>query len=602
MSFALAHQSKTNNSRHDRMSTKHSSIHHINNLNKDPSDYVFHLQRTIGNQAVQRIVHPNNAKGFDFAKIGIQPKLKVSQLADEYEKEADRIAEEVMTMSASNHISSTVSNEEERIDRKCSACKMKKEEDEKNLNISRKSSTMSKSETTDKVTNEVSYIHPSGGSPLDNDVRELMESGFGYDFSRVRIHTDERAAESAQSVNALAYTVGQDIVFGPGQYASRTNEGQRLLAHELTHVIQQDKSSDTNCIQRACGKSEVGSTPEGCILESRMPKGMRFLFKVNCDEFAPGEEERFRTFVSTIGPTDTVNILGTASFEGDPEFNNSLSCHRASMAISILKGEGKERNIGSVSATGGLLGTAHQREARAVFIEVLEKPVEPISTKCDVHEVKLVAKSFIAPIGTSIGVTPCFVSEPLSNLAKLQALATATENITKDNPTDDTKDKSYRLYSELKFSVTCLNGKLNIVETNPPDTDIGSEGGLQPPDLIISDAKLTSEDSDTSLHVTWTGKGRPHALAEPGFQLVCPRTSRFIWHTVDAKITCNNKDISVTSSIIGSEFPTHTIFERISCVESGLRRTRGSLKSKTVKQGPFGALWSRHSSDPSMVR
>ena len=66
-----------------------------------------------------------------------------------------------------------------------------------------------------------------------------MEPRFGYDFSRVRVHTDARATQSARAVNALAYTVGRDVVFDAGQYAPHTNEGKSLMAHELTHVVQQ---------------------------------------------------------------------------------------------------------------------------------------------------------------------------------------------------------------------------------------------------------------------------------------------------------------------------------------------------------------------------
>ncbi len=79
----------------------------------------------------------------------------------------------------------------------------------------------------------------SSGQPLDVGTRAFMEPRFGFDFSRVRVHADARAAESAQAVNALAYTVGHNVVFGTGQYAPGTNEGRRLLAHELTHVVQQ---------------------------------------------------------------------------------------------------------------------------------------------------------------------------------------------------------------------------------------------------------------------------------------------------------------------------------------------------------------------------
>jgi hypothetical protein len=79
----------------------------------------------------------------------------------------------------------------------------------------------------------------SPGEPLGHEIRAYMEPRFRRDFSRVRIHTDSQAAESAGAVNALAYTVGRDIVFATGQYSS-SEPGRRLLAHELTHVIQQD--------------------------------------------------------------------------------------------------------------------------------------------------------------------------------------------------------------------------------------------------------------------------------------------------------------------------------------------------------------------------
>jgi hypothetical protein len=79
----------------------------------------------------------------------------------------------------------------------------------------------------------------SPGQPLEEGLRGFMESRFGQDFSRVRVHADAEAAASARAVNALAYTVGPDLVFGAGRYAPGSAEGRRLLAHELTHVVQQ---------------------------------------------------------------------------------------------------------------------------------------------------------------------------------------------------------------------------------------------------------------------------------------------------------------------------------------------------------------------------
>jgi len=92
-------------------------------------------------------------------------------------------------------------------------------------------------------TNEVpSIVHEvlhSPGQPLDVNTRAFMEPRFGHDFSSVRVHTDAKAAESARSVNALAYTVGRDVAFACGQYAPAALNGKRLLVHELAHVVQQ---------------------------------------------------------------------------------------------------------------------------------------------------------------------------------------------------------------------------------------------------------------------------------------------------------------------------------------------------------------------------
>ena len=89
---------------------------------------------------------------------------------------------------------------------------------------------------------EVESAISSSGRPLDRETRRYMESRIGFDFSKVRIHTDSRAAASAKSLNARAYTVGNNVVFGPGRFAPNTTEGRRLLAHELTHVVQQGAS------------------------------------------------------------------------------------------------------------------------------------------------------------------------------------------------------------------------------------------------------------------------------------------------------------------------------------------------------------------------
>lgn len=81
------------------------------------------------------------------------------------------------------------------------------------------------------------------GSPLDARTRADMEPRFGHDFSRVRVHDDAQASESARAVNAHAYTVGRDIVFQTGLYAPSGRQGRELLAHELAHVVQQNSGA-----------------------------------------------------------------------------------------------------------------------------------------------------------------------------------------------------------------------------------------------------------------------------------------------------------------------------------------------------------------------
>jgi hypothetical protein len=99
------------------------------------------------------------------------------------------------------------------------------------------------------------------GAPLDAHTREEMSERFGYDFSGVRVHSDERAAASARGLDALAYAYGSHIVFGSGHYAPTTAAGKQLLAHELAHVVQQDAdvvgaeraSAETSTLEREAG-------------------------------------------------------------------------------------------------------------------------------------------------------------------------------------------------------------------------------------------------------------------------------------------------------------------------------------------------------------
>jgi uncharacterized protein DUF4157 len=112
------------------------------------------------------------------------------------------------------------------------------------------------------------------GQPLDAQTRAFMEPRFGHDFSKVRVHTDQRARQSAASVGALAYTVGQHIVFGAGQFAMATSSGKTLLAHELTHVVQQASTgleAEAPDLQKQDQSQEGHGAPGACVVREEIP-------------------------------------------------------------------------------------------------------------------------------------------------------------------------------------------------------------------------------------------------------------------------------------------------------------------------------------------
>ncbi len=107
----------------------------------------------------------------------------------------------------------------------------------------------------------------TSGAPLEQNTRALMETRFGHDFSQVRVHTDQNAAASARDMNARAYTVGDDIVFGKGQYHPAAASSQRLIAHELAHVVQQ-RQTGRPAVARQMEYEQAGRNPGRADVES----------------------------------------------------------------------------------------------------------------------------------------------------------------------------------------------------------------------------------------------------------------------------------------------------------------------------------------------
>jgi hypothetical protein len=188
--------------------------------------------------------------------------LCVAAANNHFEREADRVADEVMAGGRLKHhwsISSTGVSAP--LQRKCSCgesgglggeceeCKQKKED----KTLQRKPSGPTEFQVAPPIVHDVLK---SPGQPLDKGTRDFFEPRFAFNFGRIRVHTDNAAMQSAQLLNAAAYTAGEHVVFGPGYYSPETMGGGRLLAHELVHTLQQSRGGQRNgVIQRQTTES-----------------------------------------------------------------------------------------------------------------------------------------------------------------------------------------------------------------------------------------------------------------------------------------------------------------------------------------------------------
>ena len=202
-------------------------------------DSILHLQRTIGNQAVQGLLEASSVNvergstttkmarfcsdvggipGRFASAVAIQAKLAIDAPGDIYEQEANAVAERIMAAPVSH-----------KVQRPTRGKKV----------IQRQTTADLGMESAHPI---VDRAVRSAGGPLDAATRAFMEPHFGLDFSGITIHSSSEAAGTARALQAHAFTVGSHIVFGAGQYAPQSDSGRKLIAHELTHVLQQESA------------------------------------------------------------------------------------------------------------------------------------------------------------------------------------------------------------------------------------------------------------------------------------------------------------------------------------------------------------------------
>ena len=298
---------------------------------------VLTLQRAIGNRATGRI---------------LQAKLKLGPAGDQYEQEADRVAKEVVHASRQPEVQRADLDEDElqakpipnyisqirrdylattRVQREG----MEKEElqakrtfavaspttkvqradmDEKELQA-KPNHGLEGGEVDDSVTRSIQSAKGSG-QPLHDGVRRSMEQGFGADFSGVRVHTGGEADTLNRSLNAHAFTTGKDIFFGKGQYNPGSSGGQELIAHELTHTVQQGAAGvQRDMIQRRIGFEVETGIPITGVKKGK--KGRKDYYNIFPDKIKIG-------MTNGIMSPDHVPIRRTAPEPDNEHFGNDL--------------------------------------------------------------------------------------------------------------------------------------------------------------------------------------------------------------------------------------------------------------------------------------
>ncbi len=205
------------------------------------------LRQRVGNQGIQSLVNgvSSSSSAAPLQSVPVQAKLTISQPGDVHEQEADRVASEVMRTPADVQQVPAVSSAGSisRVQRMCAECE--EEQGKKNgAPVQRKEQVAGAPAVTPVAAANIHGLR-GGGRALPAEARSFFEPRFGADFSNVRVHVGTRAEEAARSIGAKAFTIGNDIAFGSGQYSPESRAGRTLLAHELTHVLQQGGSRGT---------------------------------------------------------------------------------------------------------------------------------------------------------------------------------------------------------------------------------------------------------------------------------------------------------------------------------------------------------------------
>jgi outer membrane protein OmpA-like peptidoglycan-associated protein len=294
----------------------------------------------------------------------VQCALTIGAVNDPLEAEADAVADRVMRMPMPGTpvVGSTVpaiqrqcaACEQEElqrqplaavssiptIQRQCAACAEEEELQRKPIaeTIRRKGDG---GQTVSPAITSSIHATRGSGSRMDGATQSFMESRFGTDFSNVNIHTGDYAVQLSRDLSAKAFTVGNDIYFNSGQYNPGSDSGKHLLAHELTHTVQQGGGLDAKFVQRFGDAAAIPRTPTSCqVPESGTPTTTEYhLFPNNQHQLTPAQEASVASFAQgwvASRSFEPIRIDGYASSRGEHDHNWPLSCRRAEAVKAVL--------------------------------------------------------------------------------------------------------------------------------------------------------------------------------------------------------------------------------------------------------------------------
>ena len=307
---------------------------------KSHSHPVLKLQQQLGNQAVQLLIQSRR----------IQAKLTIGQPNDKYEQEANRVADQIMSMPvpiAKEQGQNNLSMQTPVIQRVCPECEqelqrqpLEEENEEEEETLQAKSKHGETPSVTPNLESRINSLK-GGGQSLDSASRSFFEPRFGHDFSNVRVHSDSAAADTAKSINARAFTLDNHVVMGSGEYQPNSPSGKRLLGHELTHVMQQEG--------RSLGLGISSRAPLSVQRKPRQVRAHRFLglnisggvnprMATRLNNVAASLRREYQTVHGTAAANDTVvlNWAGIYSMRGwRPRSSPSRSKHCSGSAVDV---------------------------------------------------------------------------------------------------------------------------------------------------------------------------------------------------------------------------------------------------------------------------